>query len=120
MLNAEKFKKEIMEKAIASYNFMIDKNKHTIEQCFGNCGECSFNEFGEHCSHSKIKWLLSEYKEPPIKLTRLEYLLLKLFYEKDYRYLTRGIGGYLYMHKGKRPPQKKWWHVVQLRNLYYF
>lgn len=78
---------------------------------------CGMRLFG---ASSTFKWLFEEYKEPPVKLTRLEYLLLKLFYEKDYSYLTRGVGGYLYMHKGKCPPQKKWWNVVQSRNLYYF
>lgn len=108
MLNAERFKEEI--------------NKHNNE--FGltdsiadcktlECRNCRFSYLNNSddeiilCSTRKVKWLLSEYKEPPVKLTRLEYLLLKLFYKKDFMYLTRGVGGYLYMHKGKNPPQKE-------------
>ena len=106
MLNAERFKKEILEKSNVVFDFSISKDRHTIEKCLGVCDNCIFCNIGEHCSNVKVKWLLSEYKEP-VKLTRFEYLLLKLFYKKDFRYLPRGVGGYLYMHKGKNPPQKE-------------
>lgn len=73
MLNAERFKEEI--------------NKHNNE--FGltdsiadcktlECRNCRFSHLNNSddeiilCSTRKVKWLLSEYKEPPVKLTRLE------------------------------------------------
>ena len=89
MLNAERFKEEI--------------NKHNNE--FGltdsiadcktlECKNCRFsslnNSDGEiiFCSTRKVKWLLSEYKEP-IKLTKLEYDILKyLFNDTGYRYIV--------------------------------
>lgn len=108
MTNGEKFRKEILALLEDREKFAIRANNPTkiikcddLEQCRG----CLFDD--GTCDGSKTKWLISEYREPPIKLTRLEYLLLKLFYKKDYSYLTRGVGGYLYMHKGNNPPQKK-------------
>lgn len=107
MTNGEKFRKEILALLEDRKKFAIRANNPTkiiecndLEQCRG----CLFDD--GTCDASKTRWLISEYREPPVKLTRLEYLLLKLFYEKDYRYLTRGIGSYLYMNKGNNPPQK--------------
>lgn len=107
MTNGEKYRKDILALLEDRKQFAIRADNPTkiikcndLEQCRG----CLFDD--GTCDASKTRWLISEYREPPVKLTRLEYLLLKLFYEKDYRYLTRGIGGYLYMHKGKCPPQK--------------
>lgn len=108
MTNGEKFRKEILALLEDRKKFAIRADNPTkiikcndLEQCRG----CLFDD--GTCDGSKTKWLISEYREPPIKLTRLEYLLLKLFYKKDYSYLTRGVGGYLYMHKGNNPTQKK-------------
>lgn len=106
MNNGEKYKDDIIDEY---QNLLKEKvvdgdgnrmNKAIKEIAYKYCGMRLVG------ASSTFKWLFEEYKEPPIKLTRLEYLLLKLFYEKDYRYLTRGIRGYLYMHKGKNPPQK--------------
>ena len=107
MTNGEKYRKEILALLEDRKKFAIRAdNPNVIIKCndLEQCRGCLFDD--GTCDASKTKWLISEYKGPPVKLTRLEYLLLKLFYEKDYRYLTRGVGGYLYMHKGKCPPQK--------------
>lgn len=107
MNNGEKYKKEILAVLDKNRRFAIKTDNPTkIIKCteLNMCSDCLFNN--GMCDVNKTKWLISEYKEPPVKLTRLEYLLLKLFYEKDYSYLTRGVGGYLYMHKGNNPPQK--------------
>lgn len=106
MTNGEKYKDDIIDEY---QNLLKEKvidgdgnrmNRAIKEIAYKYCGMRLLG------ASSTFKWLFEEYKEPPVKLTRLEYLLLKLFYEKDYKYLTRGIGGYLYMHKGKCPPQK--------------
>jgi hypothetical protein len=89
MLNAERFKEEI--------------NKHNNE--FGltdsiadcktlECRNCRFSRLNNSddeiilCSTRKVKWLLSEYKEP-IKLSRLEYEILKWAKKEGYKYITR-------------------------------
>lgn len=107
MTNGEKFKNEIIEKY---QNLLKEKvidgdgnrmNRAIKEIAYKYCGMRLLG------ASNTFKWLFEEYKEQPIKLTRLEYLLLKLFYEKDFRYLTRSAGGFLYINKGNNPPQKK-------------
>lgn len=89
MLNAERFKKEILENSNAVFDFSMSKDKHTIKKCLGVCDDCFFHEAGDHCSNIKVKWLLSEYKEP-VKLTKLEYDILKhLSDNTKYLYITR-------------------------------
>lgn len=107
MTNGEKFKNKIIDK----YQYLI---KEKVIDGDGNRMNRAIKEIAyKYCgirlvgASSTFKWLFDEYKELPIKLTRLEYLLLKLFYEKDFRYLTRSAGGFLYINKGNNPPQKK-------------
>lgn len=107
MTNGEKFKNEIIEE----YQNLL---KEKVIDSDGNRMNRTIKEIAyKYCgirllgALSTFKWLFEEYKEQPIKLTRLEYLLLKLFYEKDFRYLTRSTGGFLYINKGNNPPQKK-------------
>lgn len=106
MLNAERFKEEI--------------NKHNNE--FGltdsiadcktlECRNCRFSRLNNSddeiilCSTRKVKWLLSEYKEPPVKLTRFEQDVLKHLLEKtQYRFIVREKSGSIYIYK--RKPKK--------------
>lgn len=104
MLNAERFKKEILEKSNVVFDFSISKDRHTIEKCLGVCDNCIFCNMGEHCSNVKVKWLLSEYKEP-IKLSRFEHDILKYLLEKtQYRFIVREKSDNIYIYK--RKPKK--------------
>ena len=95
MLNAERYKNEILEKSNVVFDFSISKDRHTIEKCLGVCDNCIFCNIGEHCSNVKVKWLLSEYKEP-IKLTRLEYDILKYLSDNTkHMYIVRNKDGKL-------------------------
>lgn len=101
MLNAERFKKEILENSNAVFDFSMSKDKHTIKKCLGVCDDCFFHEAGNHCSNIKVKWLLSEYKEP-VKLTRFEYFILDwLLNSQCVRYIARDRNGNLYAHINK-------------------
>lgn len=100
MLNAERFKKEILEKSNVVFDFSISKDRHTIEKCLGVCDNCIFCNIGEHCSNVKVKWLLSEYKEP-IKLSKVEYEILRYLYKRDYRYITREESERVIAFKGR-------------------
>lgn len=95
MLNAEKFKNELSE--ILSENRYIEVNKYDrkIRKCTGNnCPKCMFGitalgKGRDSCSIAAMLWLLSECKEP-IKLTKLEYDILKhLSDNTKYLYITR-------------------------------
>lgn len=104
MLNAERFKKEILEKSNVVFDFSISKDRHTIEKCLGVCNNCIFCNIGEHCSNVKVKWLLSEYKES-VKLTRFEHDVLKHLLEKtQYRFIVREKSDNIYIYK--RKPKK--------------
>lgn len=101
MLNAEKFRKEILENSNVVFDFSMSKDKHTIKKCLGVCDDCFFHEAGDHCSNIKVKWLLSEYKEP-IKLSRLEHELLKFIDNEGYKYIARdNCGGVLFRYPKK-------------------
>ena len=58
------------------------------------CRNCRFSRLNNSndeiilCSTRKVKWLLSEYKEP-VKLSRLEYEILKWAKKEGYKYITR-------------------------------
>lgn len=100
MLNAERFKNEILEKSNVVFDFSISKDRHTIEKCLGVCDNCIFFNMGEHCSNVKVKWLLSEYKEP-VKLIRVEHEILRYLYKRDYRYIAREESERVIAFKGR-------------------
>jgi hypothetical protein len=100
MLNAEKYKNEILEKSNVVFDFSISKDRHTIEKCLGVCDNCIFCNIGEHCSNVKVKWLLSEYKEP-VKLIKVEHEILRYLYKRDYRYIAREESERVIAFKGR-------------------
>lgn len=116
MLNAERFKKEILEKSNVVFDFSISKDRHTIEKCLGVCDNCIFCNIGEHCSNVKVKWLLSEYKEP-VKLIRVEHGILEYLLEKrQYRFVVRERNGIIYAYKSKPKKEADSWGSLSLNN----
>lgn len=104
MLNAEKFKDEILE-CIDEYNsgrFSISKDcVPRFKYCEATyCKDCMLSEQEGYCSLKRTKWLLSEYKEP-IKLSRLEYEILKYLQKKKNAYISRSKNGELVVHRIK-------------------
>lgn len=100
MLNAEKHKKEILEITEEGYNFAVSKDRQNIVRCTVDftCENCIFGEESDCCySLARMKWLLSEYKEP-IKLTRLEYEILKWLDKEGYKYIVRDSSDNLEAH----------------------
>lgn len=100
MLNAEKYREEILENSNVVSDFSMSKDKHTIKKCLGVCKDCFFHEAGDHCSNIKVKWLLSEYKEP-VKLIRVEHEILRYLYKRDYRYIAREESERVIAFKGR-------------------
>lgn len=90
MLNAEKYRKEILNNYSKGFS-IIDSH---IDDCESiACESCLFSHSKNDdgyltCINRKVKWLLSEYKEP-VKLTRLEYEVLKHYYNDSYKYIAR-------------------------------
>ena len=100
MLNAEKYKKEILEITEEGYNFAVSKDRQNIVRCTVDftCENCIFGEESDCCySLARMKWLLSEYKEP-IKLTRLEFEILKWLDKGGYKFIVRSPSDNLMAH----------------------
>lgn len=104
----KKYKNEILENSNVVFDFSMSKDKHTIKKCLGVCDNCIFCNMGEHCSNVKVKWLLSEYKEP-IKLSKVEYEILRYLYKRDYRYITREKSERVIAFKGR--PHKRYYDI---------
>lgn len=102
MLNAEKYKKGISE-CIYGYDsarFSISKDcAPQIKYCDAtNCDDCMLSEQEGYCSLKRMKWLLSEYKEP-IKLSKLEYDILKYLSDNTaFLYIARDKNGKLFSY----------------------
>ena len=98
MINAEKYKNEILAVTNKHKYFALKADNPTaiiecndVEQCRG----CLFDNGA--CSSSKMKWLLSEYKET-IKLTRLEYEILK-YLSKIHTHIARDSDDSLHAYR---------------------
>lgn len=100
MLNAEKFKKEILENLGTDCLISFNKRNHKIEACTANqCLKCLFDAMrgNKSCYNAMLKWLLSEYKEP-VKLSKLEYDILKYLSDNTrHMYIARNENGALYV-----------------------
>lgn len=91
MINAMKYKKEISN---VGYDFRILEKNNKIVGCGScademKCQECKFgyDEQGRTCDITRTEWLCQEYKEP-IKLSRLEFELLKYFKGNGFEYIV--------------------------------
>ncbi len=96
MLNAERFKEEINK-----HNNEFGLADNIVDCGTLGCRNCRFSRSNNSdgviimCSTRKVKWLLSEYKEP-IKLTRLEYDILKYLSDNTkHMYIVRNKDGKL-------------------------
>lgn len=80
MMNIEKYMDDILKTTNCDFGF--NKHDRKIIECDARfCDECLFNpkynkEDEPSCNVAKMKWLGYEYKQSPIKLTRLEYGIL--------------------------------------------
>lgn len=133
MLNAEKFKKEILN--IVNDDFYIAVNKNDpngVSKCGSfPCADCMFSkeENGKpRCTKNRINWLLSEYKEP-IKLTKLEYDILKYISDNTkHMYIVRDGNGniFLYDVEPEKSKSAPWWtgrgmcHMGMFNKLFQF
>lgn len=105
MLNAEKYRDEILAVTNKHEYFALKADNPTVITRCNNLEQCRGCLFDNGtCSSEKMKWLLSEYKEP-VKLTRFEYDVLKHLLEKtQYRFIVREKSDNIYIYK--RKPKK--------------
>lgn len=90
MINAEIHKNELrtLFKLKKLQDCALRKDNGSFGNCYNiGCKNCMFND-KEGCTYARIKWMLSEYKEP-IKLSRLEYEILKWSEKGGYKFIVR-------------------------------
>lgn len=119
MLNAEKHRDQLLKFVEENHDslFGIDKNSEPISCAVSRCNNCQFgfkkNNYieGYSCSAAKMKWLLSEYKEP-VKLSRLEHDILKYLSDNTrHMYIIRNKDGKLFLYdtEPKKIKYNGWW-----------
>lgn len=112
MINGEKYREEILNNCNGEFGLSNRIVKCTYEEC-ASCVFSNLNNQGDHvgCSVRRIKWLLSECKEP-VKLTEIEYYILKYVKEDTgFKYLVRLKNGNLcaYSEKPFKDNQHRVW-----------
>lgn len=112
MLNAEKFKDKIMYSCDGEFGFTDGIVKCAYDKC-DNCIFSNRNNQNKHesCSSRRVRWLLSEYKEP-VKLTRFEYDILKYLSDNTkHMYIVRDGNGniFLYDEEPQKSESAPWW-----------
>lgn len=109
MINAEKYRDELLEILNENRYIEVDKYDRKIRKCTGNnCPKCMFGitalgKGRDSCSIAAMLWLVSEYKEV-VRLSRLEYELLKYCLCENYEYIVRDEYGALRVFSSK--PEK--------------
>lgn len=102
MLNAEKYRDELksLNDADRLWYTAFDKYNMTLCDCSDvECENCAFNS-EEGCNNARYNWLLSEYRET-VKLSRLEYEILKHVQKEGFNFITRNNCGNSVIHENK-------------------
>lgn len=128
MLNAEKYKNELLKVINENEQDFIafDVRDNSVKNCTTMvCKDCKFSRTKAKvlCTQTKLKWLLSEYKQP-IKLSKLEYDILKYLSDNTrHMYIVRNKRGdiYLYDLEPEKSRSGNWWegrgvHVMVMFN----
>ena len=116
MINAEKYKNELLKVINENEQDFIafDDRDNSVKNCTTMvCKDCKFTRTKAKalCTQTKLKWLLSEYKEP-IKLSRFEYDILKYLSDNTrYMYIVRDSDGNIFLHdvEPKKSKSGPWW-----------
>lgn len=85
---------------------VLKSNPYKIGHCsFRDCDNCIFQpkkDSNESCISNQMKWMLSECDNPPVELTKFEYMLLNhISKNTEYNYMCRNSNGALFIFKNK-------------------
>lgn len=133
MLNAEKYKNELLKVINENEQDFIafDERDNSVKNCTTMvCNNCKFTRTKAKalCTQTKLKWLLSEYKQP-IKLSKFEYDILKYLSDNTrHMYITRDGNGniFLYDVEPEKSKSAPWWtgrgmcHMGMFNKLFQF
>lgn len=109
MINAEKYKNKLrtFHESTGLFDCALRRDNGAFCNCSDiNCKNCTFSDNNnEGCNHAFLEWMLSEYEEPPFKVSKLEYDLLDYLYNNTkFRYIARDEAEWLYAYY--EPPVK--------------
>lgn len=113
MINAEIHKNELrtLFKLKKLQDCALRKDNGSFGNCYNiGCKNCMFND-KEGCTYARIKWMLSEYREP-VKLSRFEHDVLKYLSDNTrYMYIARDGNGNisLYDVEPEKSKSAPWW-----------
>lgn len=116
MLNAERFKEEILNIVNDDFSLAVNKNNpNEVCKCGSfPCTVCMFSKLKDgkvRCTRNKVNWLLAEYKEP-VKVSSLEHELLKFWDNEDFKYIARDSGGTVFLYREKPSKKTKIWASI--------
>lgn len=118
MTNGEKYRDKLLkfieERDAGSFTFSKGE-EGKFWQCGGKpCFECGMVKERSNCSVMRLKWLLSEYKEP-VKLTELEHGILEYLLEnRQYGFVVRERNGFIYIYKSNPKKEADGWKSLSL------
>lgn len=125
MMNIEKYIDDILK--IKNCDFGFTERDRKIVECGARfCDECLFSQENRKvdeppCNVAKLKWLVYEYKQSPIKLTRLEYGILNhILNNTDYSYIARDEDGRLFIYEDKPCKTASHWNCSDASIFNYF
>lgn len=129
MINAERFKEEILNITNDDFYLAVNKNNpNGVSKCGSfPCADCMFSKSEDgkvRCTKNRMNWLLAEYKVPPVKVSKLEYDILKYLSDNTrHMYIVRDKSGdiYLYDLEPEKSRSGNWWegrgvHVMVMFN----
>lgn len=105
MINAERFKEEILNIANDDFCLAVNKNNpNGVSKCGSfPCADCMFSKLEDgkvRCTKNRMNWLLAEYKWPPVKVSKLEYDILKYLSDNTaYLYIARDSTSNLFAYR---------------------
>lgn len=93
---------------------VLKSNPYKIIRCsYKDCKNCIFQpkkDSNESCGSNQMKWMLSECDNPPVVLTKFEYMILDhISKNTQYKYICRDACKDLYVFEKKPLKQANNW-----------
>lgn len=112
MKNFEKYEKELLEIAKTNNYPSVSKKDNKPHKCADmSCNDCLLDSNTYGCRNMLIQWLYEEHREL-IKLSHLEYELLKYYIKHGYRYIARDSDKVLFAYDTKPGESSYQWEAT--------
>lgn len=123
MKNKEKYIDEIVKMACHGQKMAMDKQTGRLLPCTGKflCHDCSFGGTGKNCDEAALEWANTECSagnsgnsilDEDLRISRKDRDFLD-YVGDAYIYITRAMGGDLYLHKSKPTKGTECWEAKE-------